>query len=302
MNKILRALAIAVLAASQAGAQKGDFQKIAVERQATPTVSVRLSGALGNVRIIGWERDSISLTGAIGVGSRMDGGPITGTGPVSGMKFYVDAPDEASSRVNKLELRVPRTARVWIKSGSADIDASSVTGGLDLNIIGGSIKVNAKPRELIIESMDGSVQFSGFADYARIKTATGDINLQATGDDFSVNTISGAITVNQVVGGAFQRARFESVTGGITFASDVARGGDVRFDTHSGAIEMRMPGQASVEYDVATITGAIENSITSRRPIVGREGRGMELATSSGMGGARVQVRSFKGNVKLITR
>src|SRR6185503_14768640 len=153
-----------------------------------------------NLKIVGWDHDSISLTGAIGVGSRMDGGPISGTGPVSGMKFYVDAPDESASRVNRMELRVPRTARVWIKSGSADIEASSVTGGLDLNIIGGSIKVNAKPRELIIESMDGSVQFSGFADYARIKTATGDISINASGDDMSASTISGAITVNPVVG------------------------------------------------------------------------------------------------------
>src|SRR5690242_12234064 len=157
MNTLARTVAVAAVFATSAGAQKNDIQKISIERAAAPTVSVRLSGAVGTLRIVGWEYDSISLAGAIGVGSRLDGGPLTGTGPVSGMKFYVDAPDEAASRVNKLELRVPRTARVWIKSGSADIDASGITGGLDLNIIGGSIKVNAKPRELIVESMDGSV-------------------------------------------------------------------------------------------------------------------------------------------------
>jgi DUF4097 and DUF4098 domain-containing protein YvlB len=150
--------------------------------------------------------------------------------------------------------------------------------------------------------MDGSVQFRGFADYARIKTATGDINLQAHGADYSVSTISGNITVTPQVEWVYQRARFETVTGAITFAGDIARGGDVRFDSHSGAIELRLPRQVSAEFDFVTITGAIENYLTNQRPVVGREGRGMELGTSSGTGGARVQVRSFKGNVKLTTR
>ena len=166
MKTTLRAIAIACALAAPLGAQ----QKVDIQRAATPTVSVRLSGALGNLRIVGWDRDSIALIGGIGAGSRLDGGSLNSSGPVSGMKFYVDAADEAASRGNKLELRVPRNARIWIKSGSADIDASGVNGGLDLNIVGGSIKVSGKPRELIIESMDGTVQFSGMADYARIKT------------------------------------------------------------------------------------------------------------------------------------
>jgi hypothetical protein len=119
-----------------------------------------------------------------------------------------------------------------------------------------------------------------------------------------VNTISGTTTVALPAdtGYRYQRARFESVTGAITFAGDIARGGDMRFDSHSGAIELRLPPRFSSEFDVITITGGIENNFTRTRPAVGREGRGMELGTSSGMGGARVQVRSFKGNVKLTTR
>lgn len=274
-------------------------QKVDIQRSATPTVSVRLNGALGNVRVVGWDRDSIALSGALVAGSRLEGGPYNAQGPVTGMKFYVEATDESSQRANKLELRVPRNARVWIKAGSADIDASAVTGGLDLNIVGGSVRVSGKPRELIVESMDGSVTVSGNVEYGRIKTATGDIVWQGSGDDVTMTTVSGAIRAGE---GTVQRGRYESVTGPITFAGDIARGGDARFDTHSGAIELRLSPQASVEIDAATVTGAIENAVTSRRPVAGREGRGMELTTSSGTGGARVQVRSFKGNVRLAPR
>lgn len=276
-------------------------QKVDISRSATATVSVRLAGTFSSLRVIAWPNDSIALTGTVGAGTRVDGGPLNVTGPVTGMKFFVETATDAGVTANKLELRVPRGARVWVKAGSADIDVSGVGGGLDLNIIGGSIRVSGKPRELLVESMDGSVSFTGFADYARLKTATGDIVLQGGGDDLSLATVSGSIHAANAER-ALQRARFESVTGSITFVGELARGGDMRIDTHSGAIEMRLARPGNVEIDAATLTGTIENRWSSTRPIAGREGRGMELGTSSGTGSARVSIRSFKGNVRLAPR
>lgn len=274
-------------------------QKVDIHRAATPTVSVRLGGAVSSVRVVAWEHDSIAVIGTLGAGSKMDGGPFNTSGPIQGMKFFVDAADESALRANKLELRVPRNARVWIKAGSADIDVSGVTGGLDLNIVGGSVRVNGKPRELLVESMDGSVTVSGAVSYGRLKTATGDITVQGTGEDMNVMTVSGTIRVGE---GNVERGRFESVTGPIIFSADLGRGADARFDTHSGAIELRLAPRASVEIDAATVTGSIENAWSKTRPVAGREGRGMELGTSSGMGGARVSIRSFKGNVRLTAK
>jgi hypothetical protein len=274
-------------------------QKVDIRRAAISTVSVRLGGAMSQVHVVGWDRDSVAIVGALGIGSRIDGGALNATGPVQGIKFFVDAPDEAAVRSNTLELRVPRGARVWIKAGSADVDATGVTGGLDLNIVGGSVRVSGKPRELIVESMDGSVTFTGSASFARLKTATGDITVDGGGEDITLSTVSGQLRMS---GGQVERARLESVTGPITFAGDLTRAADARFDTHSGAIELRFTRGAPVEVDAQTVTGAIENLWTKTRPAIGREGRGMELGTSSGIGGARVSIRSFKGNVRLATK
>ena len=260
-------------------------QKVDIRMRAIPAVSVRLGGAISSVRVIGWDRDSVALTGTLGPGSKMQGGPMANTTVVIGMKFFVDAPDESSLRVNKLELRVPALARVWIKGGSADVEASGVTGSLDLNIVGGS--------------MDGGVSVTGSPEFARVKTATGDIVLQGGGEDVTLTTVSGSI---RAADGTVQRGRFESVTGPIVFAGDFARGGDAKFDTHSGAIEVRLARRANVEIDAESITGSIENAWSSGRPAVGREGRGMQLGTSSGMSGARVSIRSFKGSIKLAPR
>lgn len=290
------ALTLALVAAPFAEAQTQ--QKVDIRRAAAPDVSVRLSGAFVSLRIIAWPVDSIAITGAVGPGSRFEGGSLNREGPVQGMKFYVDGPMDPTVSSNRFELRVPRGARVWVKTGTADIDCTGVGGGLDLNVIGGSIRVNGKPRELLVESMDGAVHFTGFAEFARVKTATGNIVVAAGGEDLTFTTVSGSIQAandQQLV----QRARFESVTGPITFTGDLPRGADLRFDSHSGAIDLRLGGKSPVEVDVSTMTGTIENSFSQHRPAPGREGRGMELSTSSGMGAARVEVKSFKGNVRL---
>jgi hypothetical protein len=278
----------------------GAQQKVDIHQAASPTVSVRLSGAISSVKVVAWQHDSIALVGTLGPGGRMDGGP-TRVSVVTGMKFWVEAPDEAALRGNKLELRVPRGASVWIKTGSADIDVQGVAGSLDLNVVGGSITVTGKPRELIIESMDGAVSYTGWAEFAKVKTATGNITVNGGGEDLAFTTVSGTIIANNPERD-LKRIRLESVTGPISFTGTLPRGADLRCETHSGAVDIRFLPDSKVEIDASSVLGTIENNWNSTRPIAGREGRGMELGTSSGMGSARVQVRSFKGSVRFGVR
>lgn len=281
----------ALLAATPARAQ----QKVAFARGATPTVSIRLVAMVGEIRVVGWDRDSVELTGIVPSGSRTD---LYGGEPgqrAAGMKMYIESPAGNSGRDATLTLRVPRRARVWVKSGSAAIGVTGVTGGLDLNIVGGSITVHGSPAELRAESMDGSVTIEGAPEWMRVKTATGDITM-AGGVDIGASSISGTVRTG---GGTVERAKLESTTGALVFASTAARGASIELETHSGSIDLAFPWRASVELDAETITGAIDNQWSSARPEAGREGRGMTLRTSGDVGSARVVVRSFKGTVQL---
>ena len=50
--------------------------RVAVERRyvMAPDASIRVAGAISNLRIIGWDRDSLVITGSVPVGWRFDGG------------------------------------------------------------------------------------------------------------------------------------------------------------------------------------------------------------------------------------
>ena len=269
-------------------------QKVMLGHAAMSNVSVRLFAAVGDIRVVGWDRDSVELTGAVPTGSKAEiaaGAPLERS---KGMKLYIEAPGEQSGREGKLTLRVPRGARVWLKTGSADIDVTGVTGGLDVNVVGGSITVHGSPQEVRAESMDGSVTIDGSPQWLRAKTATGDITMRG-GVDIGASTISGTIRTS---GGAVERAKLESTTGTISFASGLSRFASVELETHSGPIDVVLLPRADADIDAASITGAIDNQWTRTRPITGREGRGMTLLTTSGSGGARIVVRSFKGTVQ----
>ena len=161
------------------------------------------------------------------------------------------------------------------------------------------MKVSGNPHELNVESMDGNVTIDGAPSYLRAKTATGDIDVAGGSEDAALTTVSGTIRVGA---GAFDRAKIETVTGAVVFAGDVARGGTLDVNTHSGGIELRVPRQSGAELDVATVTGSIENTLTGRAAIPGREGRGQEIGLTLGQGGARIYIRSFKGSIQLRPR
>jgi hypothetical protein len=292
----VRAAALALfVAASPATGQQKTEQRFAV----TPTASIRLFGDVASLRIVGWDRDSVVVTGTLPAGARLDaargGSPDR---PASGMKIYVEVPRTPAPHA-KLELRVPARARVWTKSGSADVEVTGLTGGLDVNIVGGSVRVACSPAELQVESMDGAVTVEGNPAWLRVKTATGDIVVRGGSEDAAISTVSGTVRVGE---GAFERAKLTSVTGPIVFAGDLARGATLDVDTHAGPIELRLPARLDAEVDAATVTGTIDNSLTASRPIAGREGRGMELGFSSGTGRSRIMIRSFKGNISLRAR
>src|SRR4029078_9002607 len=151
-----------------------------------------------------------------------------------------------------------------------DMEVSGITGGLDLNVVGGSITVHDNPKDVRAESMDGSVTITGAPEWLRAKTATGDI-LMRGGTDIGASTISGTIRTS---GGQVERAKLESTTGAIVFGSGLARNAVVEVETHSGPIYILLPPKSDVEIDAATITGAIDNRLTKVRSASGPEPRG----------------------------
>ncbi len=253
--------------------------------------AVRIYNLGGSVKVVGWNRDSVAVRGSIGKGATFHMG-----GGHAGMKMFVEDADERNPAAANLEVFVPVMTKLWVKTATAGIDVSGVNGSLDLYVVSGDVRVTGSPADVNAEAIDGTIHISGSPSWVRAKSASGDVTFDGKSSDVTMSTVSGKVTVK---GSAFEKAKFESVTGNITFNGTFERGGLINFDTHSGTIDIGMPAGSSADFDIVSISGGIANGLTGKRPSVGRYGRGAELGMSAGGGGTRVVVRSFKGAISL---
>ena len=283
----LRTLAALAALAGALAAPAAAQEKVDRRLPADRDVSLRIFNHAGSVRVVGWDRDSVAVTGTAAKGQRVmmggtrqsmklspDGGGIDGTAPAT------------------LEVHVPRTARVWVKTASAPITVEGVRGGLDLYTVDGAIVVGGDPRELRAESMDGDVVVTGTPAWARVKTAAGTAALRAGGGDVGLTSVSGAVSL---AGGPVERARLETVTGPITFAATMVRGGSYDLDSHGGRIDLRLTPKLGLDLEASTLHGTIDGPVTEQE----KGGDGRRFSLVSGDAGARVAVRTFKGPIHL---
>jgi DUF4097 and DUF4098 domain-containing protein YvlB len=256
---------------------------------------VRIHALVGTVTVRGWDRDSVTVRGTLGAGNRLHAG-----GGRSAIKMFVEAENDLQPAPSMLEIMVPSRAKVWIKTATADVRVASVTGSLDVYVISGTIDVSGSPADINAEAIDGSILIRGSPGWVRARSASGAVSLWGTSRDATLSTVSGRITIDGAATprGVFERARFESVTGDISFRGGIERGADIRFDTHSGAVEVSLPTRGA-DLEVTTISGTIRNEASSARPLTGRYGRGAELTTTVGDGGASVSVRTFRGAITI---
>lgn len=295
VHRLLLFIALAAAAVRPALAQSAPPTPVSSGRPLAPDGSLRIFVLNGSVRVTGWDRDSVAVSGTAGKGQELFMG-----GTRSTMKLGLwDRADAANALPSHIEVRVPAGARVWVKTGyDADVDVAGVTGGLDLNTAAGDVRVAGSPRELTVEAMEGSIEIAGSPAWLRAKSATGSITLRGSSEDAVLTTVSGPITVVAPgLAAPFGRSRFESVTGNVAFSGAPARGGTLDVDTHSGAVDLALPASLGADFDVTTIAGSVTNALTAARPVA--EARRRALVFSTGEGGAHITVRTFKGPVRL---
>ena len=281
-------LVLALLAAATpASAQKKVERKLALGMEG----AFRIHNMVGSVVVHGWNKDTVLVRATLGEGDEFHMG-----GGYTGAKMFIESSNDRNPKPTRLEVWVPARVRLWVKTATASIDVTGVTGGLDLYVVSGTIDVTGNPRELNAEAIDGDIHVTGSPPWLRAKSASGAITFRGASADAALSTVSGAIRVD---GGLFERTKIETVTGNITFAGQLDRSGVFDFDTHGGTVDIAVSEKSNASFNVVTIAGKIENLISRTRPFAGRFGRGQELTTETGAGGAKVNVRTFKGPVTI---
>lgn len=259
-------------------------------RPAAPDGAVRIQNLAGSVRVTGWDRDSIAVSGTVAGG----GAPFVLHVAGANAKLGI-FPDGDAAPIARLEVRVPAGSRVWLKTSSADVAVRGVRGGVDVSTVSGRIEVYDQPAELYAESMGGEVEVEVETRLLRVRTAGSNITIRGRVTDAEAYTVSGLITIlNKQV----ERGRFESVDGGIRYTGGVARISAVEFVTHAGDIDLALPASLAADVRINSFQGTVKSELGKLVRNTGSKQGGEYSLTLNG-GGAEVIIRTFKGGVWL---
>ncbi len=241
----------------------------------------------GSVRLRAWDLDSLHVRGPVSGGSLFLGGAR------GSWKLMVEGDGEEMAAA-ELDIRLPRGAQVAVKTITATIVASDVTGWF--NSVSGDVILDGAARRLEAETLDGDIAVKGKSPWLSARTGSGTIKVEGLFHDVRASSVSGGISIlNKLV----DRGRFESVSGDIRYRGNFATGSALEFDSHAGTITLVLPQNVAGRFRLTTITGTIENDFSADRPTPRPEGVGEDLEFTAGEAATGVVVRTFKGTIRL---
>jgi hypothetical protein len=278
-------LGLALLAAPLSAQQKLD-RRIAIAGDA----AIRITNLAGSTRVLGWDRDSIAVSGSAPPSASFFMG---GAGRMAKLGLETEAGGKDLTS-GYLDVRVPRHARVWVRSGAGAIDIQALEGEVDLVSVGGTIRVTGSMRVVTAESIDGDIEVVGPMPLVRVKTGGGRILLRQPRGDVTASTVTGPIVVTE---GEAQGARLETVSGPVSYAGTLDRHGTLSIQTHSGDVELQLPMMLGAEFDLESTSGMATAALPAKTD---QPRKGKSLFFANAGGGAQVVVRSFKGQIRVV--
>jgi len=282
----LRAL-LAVMAAS--GAARAQ-QPIERHQALAPGAGVKVFLPVGSVRLIGWSRDSLVVRGTLAPGSQFYFGGLPG-----GVKLDVEpGPDTSRAGTSHLDIYLPATSLVSVKTVNADVDARDVSGWF--YGVSSRLRITGAARSIEAETMSGTVTITASAPWVRARTGSGRLVVAGQAEDVSATSVGGTI---ELTTDGIRRGRVSSVTGAVRFAGDAGTEGIVDIDSYAGTVDVALRPTMGGECDVTTVAGTIASDFPTVRPASGPSGHGQQLALAIGQGNARITVRTLRGDVRV---
>jgi len=291
-NKLLLLMAIALASSASWAGESVDVTKSA---SATPTVEV--DNLAGSVKIHGWDREEIKVTGVLG--DDTDGLDFSGSN--DNFDIEVEIPDSYGRRHrdldSDLEIWLPAGSSLAVETVSASIRVSGVNGRLELESVSGEVSVEGAPSSADVETVSGGIELSGSETLAIAESVSGKIELSGVAGRVEAATVSGSIRVEA---SDIEQGDFEAVSGSVRFTGALSPGARLSAESHSGSVVLNLPADTSARFQVETFSGSINNGFGGgEAERTSRYAPGKRLDFTIGSGDAQVRVESFSGSVTL---
>lgn len=288
MNTIKYAL-LALLAGAWSVTASAEDLDITRSIPADGTVTV--VNVAGEIDISTWDRAEVHLTGYTGKNAELE---VSAND--RGIHFEVrQLKDRNRSDESVLNLVIPEGASIIAESVSADITINGSRGdSINAESVSGDVEVHAQTDRVDLSSVSGDVTFSGSAVRSAGETVSGDVEFSGVSGEVSINTVSGDAHLDA---GRISIGKFETVSGSLELALEVAESGRLSIEAMSGDVKLDLPSDQMGEFRAQSFSGDIRSRFGQVER--GDFGPGSHLRHMEGNSGAMIRVESFSGDISI---
>jgi DUF4097 and DUF4098 domain-containing protein YvlB len=265
------------------------------KRPAAPDAKVSIENMSGSVKVTGWSQAEVQVKGTIG-----EGAELSFDGPEQNLKIEVEAEHGNPMGIKSdLEVSVPVGASVSIEGFTATISVAGVTGSITAETVNGSITQTGPAKGVDLQSMNGAIDVTKAGGRIQAEAVNGTVTIRDGSGDLEASTVNGKLLVT---GGSYDRAKLDSVSGGVRFEGGLSSRATLGVESVSGPVDLFFPASFGAEFSVSTFSGEIVNELGPAAEKKNKWAPGNELSFTSGSGGARVTVETLSGTVSIKKR
>ena len=272
-------------------------QKVDERRPASANGLVEIENPAGTLRVMGWNRAEVTVTGTLGPGAES----LSVTGERNRVRIEVETRGNPHGVTSDLEVHVPEGSRVEVESFGGSITVTDVTGTVRAENVNGDITVSGSSREVDVQTVNGSLDVSTSARRVHAESVNGSVAVKGASGEVEVSTVNGTLLVT---GGTFTHGHLETVNGKVKFEGDLARTAVLDAESVSGAIELSLPATVAADFTLSTFSGTVDNELG---PALDRNAghdnpSEKELSFTTGAGGATVTIHTLSGAIAIRKR
>jgi DUF4097 and DUF4098 domain-containing protein YvlB len=166
-----------------------------------------------------------------------------------------------------------------------------------LNVVSGTIVASTLRAGARVDVTSGRMTLLGLDGRISGRVVSGSIEALSIGGELDLETVSGEIVIAD---STVARVRAKTISGSITCDLDNPKAHEVRLDTTSGEIVVRVPEDADLDVDINATSGRVSSAF----PQVGTGGfTGARYARGRlGAGNGRLTAYAVSGNISLLSR
>ena len=262
------------------------------KRPAAPDAKVSIENLSGSVKVTGWSQAQVQVKGTLG-----EGAELSFDGPEQNLKVEVEAEHGNPMGVKSdLEVFVPTGASVSIEGFQATISVAGVAGSVSAETVNGSITQTGPAKGVELHSVNGAIDVTKAGSRVQAEAVNGPVTIRDASGDLEASTVNGKLLVT---GGSYDRAKLESVSGGVRFEAGLSPRATLGVESVSGPVDLFFPAAFGAEFSVSTFSGDIVNELGPAAEKPNKWSPGKELSFTSGSGGARVTVETLSGAVNI---